>query len=154
MSHIPRAVCVGCGREMVTKKAGLTAQALATFGPYYKVHADKVQCELCEVEVLVGFALSPIVEHYEPGFAAVPATVDFVFSGERYPTDKADEVRKGIAVIERRLEVLRRKLDFARASLEWLERDKIVTEIPGGNPFNAAGLPGPWTHRTTDTPSS
>lgn len=120
MSHIPRAVCVGCGREMVTKKTGVVAQAHASFGPYYKIMADKVWCELCGFEVLTGFGQAPTSEHYKPGFAAVHHDVDFVFSGERYPTTKEEEIRKGIAVIESHISVLGFKLRNAQRKLEQL----------------------------------
>lgn len=118
MTHIPRAVCVGCGREMKTEKQGMVAQALATFGPYYKIQADKLRCELCGYEILCGWAHDPLSEHFKPGFDEIRYDIDFVFAGERYSHDEEERVAEGIRVLEQHLEIMESKLASARRTQE------------------------------------
>ena len=113
MTHIPRAVCVGCSREMKTEKMSVIAQALAGFGPYYKIMGDMLECELCGYQILTGFS-SPITEHFMEGFDKVHHTTEFVFRGERYSHDDDERVAEGIRVLEQHQEIIGWKLSEAR----------------------------------------
>ncbi len=110
MTHIPRAVCVGCGREMKTEKQGMVAQSISTFGPYYKIQADKLKCELCGYEILCGWAHDPLTEHFKPGFEKVRFDIEFVFAGEGYSHHDEERLAEGIRVLQQHLKIMEYKL--------------------------------------------
>lgn len=118
MSHIPRAVCLTCNREMKTVKQGVMAEALANFGSYYKIQADRLECELCGNQVLMGWAMHPMAEHFEPDYEDVHVDHTFVFQGERYTADVAEAgieaVQKAIVITEKRLKILQSKLTYGQ----------------------------------------
>lgn len=123
MTHIPRAVCVGCGREMKTKKTGRTVQAMASFGPYYKVQADEVGCNLCGYRILTGFAHDPI-QHFEPSFEDEHYDLEFVFDGERYSDSDEEKLVEAIRVIENHIKILENKKKYAERKLTLLYEDR------------------------------
>lgn len=43
-------------------------------GPYKLFSADKYACPSCKKEVVADFPVMPIVEHYQPNYAATVAT--------------------------------------------------------------------------------
>ncbi len=129
MTHIPRAVCVGCGREMKTEKQGMVAQALATFGPYYKIEVDKLRCELCGYEILCGWAQEPLTHHFYDGFDAVSHQIEFVFAGERYADNEEEKVAEGIRVLEQHLKIMESKLASARMVQERARQYRAREEL-------------------------
>lgn len=86
MPHIPRIVCEPCNREMRPLLNGLTAEAMTSGRPYYKIECDRWQCEKCGRTVLTGFALEPFAVHHEADYymndALNPAAVRYVFNSE------------------------------------------------------------------------
>ena len=83
MPHIPKAVCVQCGRELKILKTGARLEALMktgkdSYGPYYKISADVYRCESCGIEIAVDFANEPLVMRHEINY--------YTFSDENYCT--------------------------------------------------------------------
>jgi len=64
-----RIVCVACKLEFRPAKNGVAAIESSTFGPYKLWETDRLACPGCGVEILSGFGLQAIAEHYQPGFA-------------------------------------------------------------------------------------
>lgn len=58
-----------CGKQMRCKKNEVYVIEMATFGPAAIWSADLWACPECDERMIAGFALVPIVEHYEDGFA-------------------------------------------------------------------------------------
>lgn len=127
MSHIPRAVCLTCNREMKTERQGVMAEALASFGSYYKIQADRLECELCGNQMLVGWAQRPMAEHFEPDYESLEVDHTFVFQGERYGADVAEAgieaVHGAIQTTEERLRILRSKLSYAHDMVDRREKE-------------------------------
>lgn len=142
MPHIPRAVCLTCNREMKPNKNGVNVLAHAGFGPYYVVQADVWECELCEQLVLLGFGNQPLAEHFHgPRFQNARERVEheFVFRNERYSVDSLPELHQGQAVIrgaivqlERRLDALRFKLEYADKHEKWLVQEVLDVDRDRG----------------------
>lgn len=82
MTHVPRAVCGKCQREMVPSKNGVMVEAFAAFGSYYKIMADEYECPCCGTTVITGFAMRPNYHHFEPGYAGEPVNRRFAFAEE------------------------------------------------------------------------
>ena len=67
MSHRP--VCVKCEVELYPEKNDIRVLDTMPGGSPYKIWcADKWKCPICGIEIVTGFGLGPIAEHYEPGF--------------------------------------------------------------------------------------
>lgn len=123
MPHIPRAVCLNCDREMVTERQGVMVKALAGFGPYYIIAADRLECNLCGWQALVGWAGAPVAHHFEEGFEDRPVEHEFVFDGERYPVTELARYRAGVEKLGQVVERLQLHHEAARQGLERLEEE-------------------------------
>ena len=55
--------------EMRPKKNGVYVIEMADFGPYKVWLADLWECPRCAYQVIGGFGLEPLAEHYEDSFA-------------------------------------------------------------------------------------
>lgn len=62
--HIPKAVCEPCGLEMTLLKIGVVVEFIAGGGPYFKISADRFECQRCRTKVLAGFARVPLSEPF------------------------------------------------------------------------------------------
>lgn len=71
---IPKVAC-GCGRAMKCEKNGVVVEAHSSFGPYYKVEADRYECPACGTQVITGFASQVLAEHFQPSFKTIKADV-------------------------------------------------------------------------------
>jgi len=69
MNHEP--VCVKCQVEMKPEKNGVGVLDITAFGPYKIWVADKWKCPKCGYEVIVGFGIKAIAEHYEKSFHSI-----------------------------------------------------------------------------------
>ena len=70
---MPKPICVMCQREYKCEKNGV--RALEHFSEedeaIYKIwSSDKWKCPSCGHEILYGFGLEPIAEHYQDDFTA------------------------------------------------------------------------------------
>ena len=63
-------ICVDCQLEMRAAKNGFVIELMAADQPYQKFSSDKFACPNCGFEVVVGVAIHPIAEHWQPGYAA------------------------------------------------------------------------------------
>lgn len=79
MPHIPRTLCVPCGREMTINRNGILVEMLTVNGPYYLVYADAYKCIVCGHAVLLP-SQNPLAFSHEPDYAAVKADVRIKFS--------------------------------------------------------------------------
>ena len=62
-------VCVKCQVELLPFHNGTTVIETASFGPYKIWNADTLKCPVCGVEIVGGFAESPLREdHYAKDF--------------------------------------------------------------------------------------
>lgn len=52
MTHIPRAICGHCGRELEIVQTGVAVEMVASWGSYYKIYGDRYACtnEMCDTE--------------------------------------------------------------------------------------------------------
>jgi hypothetical protein len=66
MSHLP--VCATCKRALRCKK-----NSYAVIDGNGLWHADLWECPGCDLEVVLGFAPEPMMEPYDPRFAALVA---------------------------------------------------------------------------------
>lgn len=67
----PRYVCTFCGRQLRPKQNGVYGIEMAEFGPYKIWYADLWECPECTQEILAGFGLKCLAEHYEDDFDKV-----------------------------------------------------------------------------------
>lgn len=73
-------VCADCFIEMEVVTCGDIVEELQDDGESYKIwSADRFKCKQCQHEVVTRFARAPIVEHYQPGYAAMLARVTLSF---------------------------------------------------------------------------
>ena len=74
---MPMPVCVWCRLFFKPKKNGLTIEEGCPDGdewaPYKLWHGDLWACRGCGAEIVIGFALHPLAEHYEPCYADMKA---------------------------------------------------------------------------------
>lgn len=69
MPYIPNAICCKCNLEMRCVKNGVDLEMLQDGGkPFYKVQADRYQCERCGQTVLIRFASNPFAHHFEEDY--------------------------------------------------------------------------------------
>ena len=68
---MPKLVCVTCEIELKPECNGTLVVETARFGPCKLWHADMWKCPACGKEIVAGFGLEPIAEHYEPNFADI-----------------------------------------------------------------------------------
>jgi len=68
-----RPVCVTCRREFRLKEAGVYVEyTRGTADNPYQIYAgDLWECPDCQREILSGFGLTPISEHFEPDYTAM-----------------------------------------------------------------------------------
>ena len=57
-----------CKTQMRCKKNEVYVIEVATFGPAAIWSADLWACPTCNERMIAGFGISPIAEHYQPGF--------------------------------------------------------------------------------------
>ena len=74
-------VCVPCGLELRPEQNGFVATEMASFGPYKLWHSDKYRCPGCGLEVLGGFPLEAIAEHFQPDFSQLSERSELLFYG-------------------------------------------------------------------------
>ena len=67
-NQIPRPVCPKCHCELRPETNGVGILDMADWGPYELYDADLWKCPSCGVEVVGGFGLNPIAQHYESPF--------------------------------------------------------------------------------------
>ena len=88
-----------CGRIMQPEKNSVTVEELMEDGSFYKLwDADLLRCPECGIEVITGFGLCPMAEHYQPTYAAhrerlapiYPARCRTIDEQERYRRLKED----------------------------------------------------------------
>jgi hypothetical protein len=80
----------GCGRFMAVKKNSVTVEELMEDGAPYKLwDADLWACDGCGVQVIAGFALRPIAEHWQPTYAATRARLMPIYLGRCRPQGEA-----------------------------------------------------------------
>ena len=72
MPRLP--ICVSCQIEMEPVKNCVVVEIMAGADGYQKIMADKFGCPNCKVEIVTGFARTPLAEHWQPGYA--DGTVD------------------------------------------------------------------------------
>lgn len=73
---MPMMVCVQCHSFLKVKKNGVGVEELAPMGdrhsatwhPYKLWVADLYGCERCGIEVVAGFGVEPVAEHYKPDY--------------------------------------------------------------------------------------
>lgn len=68
VSGYHRPVCAKCNCELRPETNGVGVLDMAEYGPYELYDADLWKCPRCGMEVIGGFALSPISAHYDPDF--------------------------------------------------------------------------------------
>jgi hypothetical protein len=68
ISGYHRPVCVKCHCELRPETNGVGILDIAEWGPYELYDADLWKCPSCGIEVVGGFALSPISAHYNANF--------------------------------------------------------------------------------------
>lgn len=80
---MPKPVCVPCQRFFRPKRNGFAVVEGRPIGndappgtsapdrwlPYKLWESDMYECQGCGAQILVGFGMAPISEHYKPGFA-------------------------------------------------------------------------------------
>jgi hypothetical protein len=71
---MPGPVCVACGLFFKNRRNGVVIEERMPDGAggwkSYKLWgADLKECEGCGTQIVVGFGIRPIAEHYEPGYA-------------------------------------------------------------------------------------
>lgn len=71
--RIPRVMCGMDGAEMVIYRTGEIMEMIAGWGPYYKITGDRFRCPDCNAMVFLP-AAAPLAEHYQPGYADIPAS--------------------------------------------------------------------------------
>lgn len=64
----PYYVHAKCKTQMRCKKNEVYVIEVATFGPAAIWSADLWACPVCGEEMIAGFGLKPIIEHYQDGF--------------------------------------------------------------------------------------
>ncbi len=64
MPHIPRAVCVPCGKEYRIKKNGFEILMNNRGKPYYQISSDLWECPSCGHQAAIGFAQGPYWQNY------------------------------------------------------------------------------------------
>lgn len=62
---MPKPICVKCETEYEIKKAGVTAEEMASFGGYKLWQADLLRCPKCRHEIITGFGSIPAAEHFQ-----------------------------------------------------------------------------------------
>ena len=68
LSGYHRPVCPKCHCELRPETNGVGILDMADWGPYELYDADLWKCPSCGVEVVGGFGLNPIAQHYESAF--------------------------------------------------------------------------------------
>ena len=63
-----KAVCVPCQREYRPETNETYVVEMASFGPYKIWMADTWQCPQCHHQIVSGFGMNAIKEHYQEGF--------------------------------------------------------------------------------------
>lgn len=58
-------MCVTCGKELKCKKNEVIVEELAGKRSYRIWEADLWKCPKCGTEIIAGFGLEPIAEHFE-----------------------------------------------------------------------------------------
>jgi hypothetical protein len=67
---------------MRVKKNGVTVEELLEDGAPYKLwSADLLECQDCGVEVIAGFAIRPLAEHYQPTYRDVREKREPIYPG-------------------------------------------------------------------------
>ena len=66
---MPKMICVPCEIELKPAVNGALIIEHAAFGPYKLWYADVWKCPNCGHHTVAGFAHSPLMEHFEEGFA-------------------------------------------------------------------------------------
>jgi hypothetical protein len=88
---MPKPICVRCQRFFKPKKNGVHVleQMPAVYGarpgaehaedwkPYKVWMADKLACEGCGAEIIVGYGYHSLAEHYQPSFEAERALATY-----------------------------------------------------------------------------
>lgn len=64
----PLYVHAKCKAQMRCKKNEVRVIEVASFGPAAIWSADLWACPACGDEMIAGFAMHPVIEHYEEGF--------------------------------------------------------------------------------------
>lgn len=74
----PYYVCPNCGsgedqrgKQMFPKRNGVYVIEMAKFGPYKVWMADLWECPRCAYQVIAGFGLNALAEHYQQPFQEV-----------------------------------------------------------------------------------
>lgn len=67
-------VCLRCRKFLRVKTNGVALEEGMphgddTWGPYKLWQADLYECPSCGFQLVAGFGLKPIAEHYRPGYA-------------------------------------------------------------------------------------
>ena len=76
----------GCGRFMRPKTVGVTVEELLEDGSPYKLwKADLFECDECGVEIIAGFGMSPLAEHWQGNYAEQRARRLPVYPGRCAP---------------------------------------------------------------------
>ena len=83
-------ICVDCRVEMECKKNAFVVELMTTDKPYQKFSSDKWACPNCSFEVVVGRALKPLAEAWQPTYNAEKA--DLQFWGSLQDKKKAEAV--------------------------------------------------------------
>jgi hypothetical protein len=76
----------GCGRFLRVKQNSVTVEELTEDGSPYKLwDADLLECVECGVEIIAGFALRPLAEHWQPTYADQRARLAPIYPGRCRP---------------------------------------------------------------------
>ena len=68
-----RMICVKCGKELKCKKNEVVVEELAGNDSYRIWEADLWECPKCGTEIIAGFGLEPITEHFEKDYRKILA---------------------------------------------------------------------------------
>lgn len=82
MPHIPRAICVPCGKEYRIKKNSFEVLMQTRGKPYYQISTDMWECPVCGHQVVVGFAQAPYWQNFMSERTEIEPNLRATFSDE------------------------------------------------------------------------
>jgi len=68
-----RMMCVKCGKELKIKKNEIIVEELVDTHSCRIWEADLWECPRCGTEIITGFGLAPIAEHFQDGYQKILA---------------------------------------------------------------------------------
>jgi hypothetical protein len=67
-------ICPKCQLELRCTKNSVGVEQMSIDGPYQYFHADLWACPECGLEVISGFGIKPIIEHFNSDYARLVET--------------------------------------------------------------------------------